>query len=41
MIAISVNDLSLSFGTTVILDKVSFSLEERKNLTFQVNNRRI
>ena len=32
MIAISVNDLSLSFGTTVILDKVSFSLEENDRL---------
>ena len=32
MIAISVNDLSLSFGTTVILDKVSFSLEENDKL---------
>lgn len=32
MIAISINDLSLSFGTTVILDKVSFSLEETDKL---------
>ena len=32
MIAISVNDLSLSFGTTTILDKVSFSLEEGDKL---------
>ncbi len=32
MIAISVNDLSLSFGTTTILDKVSFSLEENDKL---------
>ena len=32
MIAISVNDLSLSFGTTPILDKVSFALEESDKL---------
>ncbi|MBR2018959.1 MAG: ABC-F family ATP-binding cassette domain-containing protein [Clostridia bacterium] len=32
MIAISVNDLSLSFGTTPILEKVSFSLEEGDKL---------
>ena len=32
MIAISVNDLSLSFGTTVLLDKVSFALEENDKL---------
>ncbi|MBQ8432433.1 MAG: ABC-F family ATP-binding cassette domain-containing protein [Clostridia bacterium] len=32
MIAISINDLSLSFGTTVILDKVSFALEENDKL---------
>jgi len=32
MIAISVNDLSLSYGTTTILDKVSFSLEEGDKL---------
>ena len=32
MIAISVNDLSLSFGTTTILDKISFSLEEGDKL---------
>ena len=32
MIAISVNDLSLSIGTTVILDKVSFALEENDKL---------
>ncbi|MBQ2735172.1 MAG: ABC-F family ATP-binding cassette domain-containing protein [Clostridia bacterium] len=32
MIAISVNDLSLSFGTTPILEKVSFSLEETDKL---------
>ena len=32
MIAISVNDLSLSYGTTVILDKVSFALEENDKL---------
>ena len=32
MIAISVNDLSLSFGTTPILEKVSFSLEENDKL---------
>ena len=28
MIAISVNDLSLSIGTTPILEKISFALEE-------------
>ena len=32
MIAISINDLSLSIGTTPILDKVSFSLEENDKL---------
>ncbi|MBQ9805487.1 MAG: ABC-F family ATP-binding cassette domain-containing protein [Clostridia bacterium] len=32
MIAISINDLSLSFGTTSILEKVSFSLEENDKL---------
>ena len=32
MLAISVNDLSLSYGTTTILDKVSFSLEENDKL---------
>ena len=32
MIAISVNDLSLHFGTTVILDSVSFSLDEGDKL---------
>lgn len=32
MIAISVNDLCLHFGTTVILDQVSFSLEETDKL---------
>ncbi|MBQ5833783.1 MAG: ABC-F family ATP-binding cassette domain-containing protein, partial [Clostridia bacterium] len=32
MIAISINDLSLSFGTTPILEKVSFSLEENDKL---------
>ena len=32
MIAISVNDLSLSFGTVPILKKVSFSLEENDKL---------
>ena len=32
MIAISVNDLSLSYGTTPILEKVSFSLEENDKL---------
>ena len=32
MISISVNDLSLSFGTVPILDKVSFSLEENDKL---------
>ena len=32
MIAISVNDLSLSFGTTPILEKLSFSLEENDKL---------
>ncbi len=32
MIAISVNDLSLSFGTTPILEKISFSLEENDRL---------
>ena len=32
MIALSVNDLSLSFGTTPILEKVSFSLEENDKL---------
>ena len=32
MIAISINDLSLSFGTTPILEKVSFALEENDKL---------
>ena len=32
MLAISVNDLSLSYGTTTILEKVSFSLEENDKL---------
>ena len=32
MIAISVNDLSLSYGTTPILEKISFSLEENDKL---------
>ena len=32
MLAISVNDLSLSYGTTQILEKVSFSLEENDKL---------
>ena len=32
MIAISVNDLSISFGTTPILEKVSFALEENDRL---------
>ena len=32
MIAISINGLSLSFGTTPILEKVSFSLEENDKL---------
>ena len=32
MLAISINDLSLSFGTTPILEKVSFSLEENDKL---------
>ncbi len=32
MIAISVNDLSLSYGTTPVLEKVSFSLEENDRL---------
>ncbi len=32
MIAISVNDISLHFGTSVILDKISFSLEENDKL---------
>ncbi len=32
MIAISVNDLSLSFGTTPILERVSFSLEDNDKL---------
>ena len=32
MLAISINDLSLSYGATVILDKVSFSLEENDKL---------
>ena len=32
MIAISVNDLSLSYGTTVILENISFSLEENDKL---------
>ena len=32
MIAISINDLTLRFGTTTILEKVSFSLEENDKL---------
>ena len=32
MLAISINDLSLSFGTTPILQSVSFSLEENDKL---------
>ena len=32
MIAISVNDLTLRFGTTTILEKISFSLEENDKL---------
>ena len=32
MIAISVNDLSLSYGTTPILEKISFSLDETDKL---------
>ncbi len=32
MIAISINDLSLSYGTSVVLDGVSFSLEEGDKL---------
>ena len=32
MIAISINDLSLSYGTTPILEKVSFALEENDKL---------
>ena len=32
MIAISVNDLSLSIGTTPILEKISFALEENDKL---------
>ena len=32
MIAISINDLSLEYGTTTILEKVSFSLEETDKL---------
>lgn len=32
MIAITVEDLSLAFGTSVVLDKVSFSLEENDKL---------
>lgn len=32
MIAISINDLSLSYGTTAILENVSFSLEETDRL---------
>ena len=32
MLAISINELSLSFGTTPILEKVSFSLEENDKL---------
>ena len=32
MLAISINDLSLSYGTTPILEKVSFSLEENDKL---------
>ncbi|MBQ7321413.1 MAG: ABC-F family ATP-binding cassette domain-containing protein [Clostridia bacterium] len=32
MIAISINDLTLRFGTTTILEKISFSLEENDKL---------
>jgi ATP-binding cassette subfamily F protein 3 len=32
MIAISVNDLTLRFGTTTIFEEVSFSLEENDKL---------
>ena len=32
MTVISVSDLSLSFGTTVILDKISFALNENDKL---------
>ena len=38
MIAISVNDLSLRFGTTSILEGVSFSLEENDKLGIIGNN---
>ena len=38
MIAISVNDLTLRFGTTSILEKVSFSLEENDKLGIIGNN---
>ena len=38
MIAISVNDLTLRFGTTTILEKVSFSLEENDKLGIIGNN---
>lgn len=38
MIAISVNDLTLRFGTTTILEKVSFSLEETDKLGIIGNN---
>ena len=32
MLALTVENLSLHFGTTVILDRVSFSLEENDRL---------
>ena len=32
MIAITIDNLSLAFGTTQILEKVSFSLEENDRL---------
>ena len=32
MIAINVSDLTLRFGTTSVLEKVSFSLEENDKL---------
>ena len=38
MIAISVNDLTLRFGTTTILEKVAFSLEENDKLGIIGNN---
>ena len=38
MIAISVNNLALRFGTVTILEKVSFSLEENDKLGIIGNN---